>query len=314
MKTIKQTIFLFLAGLLFLSAPSSCSRNKIPAKTEVSENTLLWEITVPGAKSPSYVFGTIHLIGKEDFFLPTGTLSSFDKSQKIFFEIDMSKMNDISAMMGFMDKLFMKDGLTLKDLLSEKEYDKVSTFFKKKGIPLMFLERMKPMFLTVLTYGDVSPGSLNTGDMKSYEFEFLEMANNMNKPVGGLETIEFQIGVFDRVPYKTQAGMLVDAIEQSSGQSDEFDKMVELYKKQDIEALVSSIGESESGIGEFEDILLHERNKNWIPIIMEEAKSQPAFFAVGAGHLGGKQGVLALLKAKGVKVKPVRQDGYRKQK
>lgn len=294
------------AALFVFTFTISCSVSKKTGKDVLSEKALLWEIRVPGAKSPSYVFGTIHLIQKENFFLPAGTMTAFDKSQKVFFEIDMAEMNDMSAMMGLMDKLMMKDGKTLRDLLSEGDYDKVNDFFKSKGLPLVFLERMKPMFLTVLTYGDMKPDALQSGDMKSYEFEFMEMATQTKKPTAGLETIEFQIGVFDKIPYETQAKMLVDAIEQSSGQDDEFDKMIELYKQQDIKALVTSIGESETGLGDFEDILLHERNKNWIPIIVEEAKKQPAFFTVGAGHLAGKYGVLTLLKDQGVVVKPVK--------
>lgn len=307
MRLFNLQISALLAALFLLTYTTSCGVSKKAGKDIRSEKALLWEIKVPGAKSPSYVFGTIHLIDKENFFLPAGTMTAFDKSQKVFFEIDMADMNDMSAMMGLMDKLLMKDGKSLQDLLSSTDYEKVNSFFKSKGLPLMFLERMKPMFLTVLTYSDMKPGALQTGDMKSYEFEFMEMATQTKKPTAGLETIEFQIGVFDKIPYETQAKMLVDAIDQSSGTDDEFAKMVELYKQQDIDALVTSIGESESGLGDFEDVLLHERNKNWIPIIIEEAKKQPGFFAVGAGHLAGKYGVLNLLKEQGVVIKPVKE-------
>lgn len=306
MRSIQSFLFVTLIGSLVFTF-SSCSSSKKSSKNVLPQNALLWQIDVPGATKPSFVYGTIHIIPSEDFFYPEGTLSCFEKSDKVFFEIDMAEMTDMTAIMGIMDKLFMKDNLTLKDLYSEEEYDKISDFFKNKGVPLFFLERMKPMFLTVLTYGDMAPGDLQNGNMKSYEFAFMELAEKLKKKTGGLETIDFQIGVFDKIPYKHQAKMLLDAIEQSNVQSNEFEQMVALYKAQDIQKMVASIGEDEGGLSEYEDILLHERNKNWIPVIMAESVKQSNFFAVGAGHLGGKNGVLNLLVENGVKVKPILQ-------
>ena len=292
-------------GLFIILILISCSGVKKGSGNLLEQKALLWEIMVPGAKNPSYVFGTIHIIPAEDFFYPAGTLAAFDKVDKVFFEIDMSQMNDMSTLMGMMDKLYMKDNKTLKDLLTNEEYSKVNTFFKSKGLPLIFLERMKPMFLTVLTYGDASPSALQEGKMKSYEFSFLELANQLHYPTGGLETMDFQISVFDKIPYEVQAKMLVESIDQSSVEDGEFRKMVDLYKTQDIQKLVNSISEEGNGISDYEDILVNERNKNWIPIIIHEAQTQPSFFAVGAGHLGGKNGVLNLLREKGVNIRPI---------
>lgn len=298
---MKTPILSLLLAFLLIS----CSSIKRNPENLLDKKALLWEIKVPGAKNPSYIFGTIHIIPAEDFFYPEGTLSAFDRVNKVFFEIDMSQMNDMSTLMGMMDKLYMKDNKSLKDLLTKEEYTKVNTFFKSKGLPLIFLERMKPMFLTVLTYGDASPNALQEGKMKSYEFSFLELANQLNYPTGGLETIDFQIGVFDKIPYEVQAKMLVESIDQSSDEDMEFQKMVALYKTQDIQKLVNSIGEEGNGISDYEDILLNERNKNWIPIIIREAQTQPSFFAVGAGHLGGKNGILNLLREKNVILRPI---------
>jgi uncharacterized protein YbaP (TraB family) len=69
--------------------------------------------------------------------------------------------------------------------------------------------------------------------------------------------------------------------------------------------MVSMMGEEES-LGGYEDLLLVTRNKNWIPVMGEMMKTQPVFFAVGAGHLGGKNGVIALLRQEGYTVVPVK--------
>lgn len=78
--------------------------------------------------------------------------------------------------------------------------------------------------------------------------------------------------------------------------------MLELYRNQDINAMHSMIGDDRSGMGGYEDILLNNRNRNWIPVMGRMMREQPTLFAVGAGHLGGESGVVALLRKEGYKV------------
>lgn len=271
------------------------------------EKNLLWELSGPGITNPSYIYGTIHIINGKDFFLPKGTMSAFDASKKVVFEIDMKEMTDMSKLMGMMNKLFMKDGKTLKDLLTDDEYKMVGDHFKKVGLPIFMLERMKPMFLTIFAYGDIDPSGIKSGSMKSYEMEFMEMAQNTNKETGGLESIDFQISLFDEIPYEVQAKMLVDALKSSDDKGDdEFKKMTKMYIEQDIQAMVKMISGENSSITGYEDKLVSGRNKNWIPQIITQAKQSPTFFAVGAGHLAGPEGVIHLLRRAGYKIKPIK--------
>jgi len=244
------------------------------------------------------------MIKGEDFFLPDGTLSSIDNSSKMIFEIDMEEMTNPAKIMGVLQKAYMKGDTTLSDLLTDDEYAVVKSHFEEKGLPLMFLERIKPMFLTVFASDEFDPTSLQNGGLKSYELEFAEIAKQGGKTTGGLETIDFQISVFDAIPYDDQAKMLVDAIQSSSDAEDSLADLVELYKAQDIYGLYEMMKQDES-IGEFEDVLLNQRNKNWIPIMESEMKAQRTFFAVGAGHLGGKVGVIQLLRDAGYTLEPI---------
>jgi uncharacterized protein YbaP (TraB family) len=300
--------FVYLLSILLISFQlTSCKTSKnLGNNSNTLEKSLLWQVTGPGLSKPSYVFGTIHLIDAKDYFLPKGTMSAMDNVSKVVFELDMKEMSDMSKLMGMMNKLYMKDDKTLKDLLTDPEYKAVGDFFQEKGLPLFMFERMKPMFLSIFASGDMDPGGLQNGKMKSYEMELLEMAENTGKSSGGLETIEFQISLFDAIPYEAQAKMLVEAIQKGSDSEgdDEFKKMTDMYKSQDINAMVKMISEEGSDVSGFEDKLLTERNKNWIPLMIEMAKKEPTLFAVGAGHLGGENGVINLLKKTGMKVKP----------
>jgi len=266
------------------------------------DNNLLWKISGEGLEEPSYLFGTIHMINGDDFFLPDGTMSAIDDSKQMVFEIDLNEISDMSNIMGLMSKAFMKDNLTIKDLLTAEEYDIVDKHFQKMGLPMMMFQRLKPMFLTVFASGDMSPGDLQSGKIKSYEMEFMEMAKNSNKTVKGLETIEFQISVFDSIPYSEQAKMLMETILAGDSDSDSFKKIVEVYKQQDIEKMLAMTMSEEAGLSDYDDILLNQRNKNWIPLMEEMMKVQQNFFAVGAGHLAGDEGVIKLLRKAGYKV------------
>lgn len=269
------------------------------------ENALLWKISGNGIENPSYLYGTIHIIPSDDYFLPEGTLEAIGKSRKMMFEIDMKDMNDISKQMGLLNQAFMKDDLTLKDLYTEEEYAKVKNHFDKLGIPLFFMERMKPMLLTVFASGDIDPGDIQSGKAKSYEMEFYEMAEDSKMETGGLETIEYQMSVFDSIPYEEQADMLLETIEMGDASSGSMKKMVDIYKLQDIEGMQDLFKEDDAGIDGHEDVLLVNRNKNWIPVMASEMKKGITFFAVGAGHLGGPQGVIHLLREAGYELEAV---------
>lgn len=272
----------------------------VPASVEL-EDALLWKISKKGVPHDSYLYGTIHIINSEDYFLPKGTLTAMDASTKMMFEIDMTEMSDPAQQMGMLNKAFMNDGMTLSDLLSDSDYAVVEQHFKDQGLPLFMLERIKPMFLSVFAMGGdgINMGGLQDGSIKSYEMEFMEIAQQQNKPVGGLETIDYQISVFDSIPYKDQAKMLVDMIKESDSGTEQFDDMVEMYRSQDISKMAGSLQDDSSGMGDYEDILLRKRNENWIPVMSEEMASQPTFFAVGAAHLAGPHGVIPLLRKAG---------------
>lgn len=309
MYLIKKYLAFFVGVLMVTLLFNACKTSKSSASTSPTlDKSLLWQISGPGIEKPSYLFGTIHLIPNKDFFLPKGLMSSLDASKKVVFEIDMKEMTDMSSLMSIIGKVMMKDNKTLKDLILADEYKLVEAHFKKIGLPLMFLERMKPMVLTVFASGDMDPAGLKNGSMKSYEMELNDMAKDAGKETGGLETIDFQLSLFDSIPYEAQAKMLVDAIKGSldMGEDSEYAKMIQMYLDQDINAMIQTIKDESHEVAGFEDKLLSERNKNWIPQIIAGSKVQPTLYAVGAGHLAGKNGVIQLLRNAGMKVTPIK--------
>jgi uncharacterized protein len=299
MKKVITTVF-WIFGLLLASYAQKGNTELIP-----QEKSLIWEIKGKGLNQTSYLYGTIHMIGKKDFFLSEGTKKSFDRARQVAFEIDMEEMSNIMALIPLLMQSFMKNDTTLSDLLSKEEYAQVEAHFKKVGLPMMFLNRIKPMFLSAMDPQSMG-GGMDKGDIVSYEMEFMEMAQAQKKPIEGLETAAFQMSMFDSIPYRVQAKMLLESIESKEHEGDsQFDQLVELYKQQDIQAMQSMMDEDQT-TNTYQNLLLGNRNRKWIPIMEKMMQNQATFFAVGAGHLGGAQGVIALLRAAGYSVEPIR--------
>lgn len=271
------------------------------------ENALLWEVSGKGLAQPSHVFGTIHLIGKEDFFLPENLKPAFAKAEKIVFEINTDEMFDLSTQISLLFNSFMDGNVRLRDLLSSEDYALVKGHFDNLGLPMMLIDRIKPMILSVLASEDLSSGGMRSGSTMSYELELTDMARQARKPIDGLETVDFQMSMFDSIPYQAQARMLVDAIRGAGNEGGDFDQLVELYKNQDLQGMEAAIKSDTVGIGEYDQLLLVQRNRNWIPIMAKMMATQPSFFAVGAAHLAGQQGVINLLRQEGYTLKPLSQ-------
>lgn len=313
MKFLLNYLFFFFIGFGTLTAqeakmPIEKTAEKTVAPKPIA-NSLLWAISGNGLQDTSYLYGTIHLIAKADFFLTDATKTAFSKSEKVTFEINMEDMMDMGAQMSLMMKAFMNEGQTLSDFLEKEKYEEVKAHFAEMGMNdfmWQMMEKIKPMFLSVFGSMDMTGGGgLNTGEMMSYEMEFMEMAQNKEKSIGGLETAAYQMSMFDSIPYEAQAAMLYESIKVEKSSNDQLDEMVKLYKNQDLKGMMKMFAADEEGVGQYEDLLLVGRNKNWIPVMQKMMSEQVTFFAVGAGHLGGNNGVVNLLKAEGFTLTPM---------
>ncbi|NJN35119.1 MAG: TraB/GumN family protein [Saprospiraceae bacterium] len=298
-------------AFVVVSCKTTAQTNKASATAPKTQNekALLWEISGKDLKKPSFLYGTIHMIPKEDFFLTDATKKNFETSARVVFEIDMKEMSNPMVLLGIMSKAMMIGGKKLSDLISTEDYGIVKNKFDSIGMPLKMFERMKPMFLSVMLGNDGEKMSLDgkTGNTTSYEMEFLRLGETQKKEFGGLETVEFQMSMFDSIPYQAQADMLVKTVKSGNSGGDEYKKMVDIYKKQDIEAMSKMLGESdESDLGQYETMLIVNRNRNWIPIMNRMMAEKPTFFAVGAGHLGGELGVVNLLRKEGYTLKAIK--------
>lgn len=263
-----------------------------------SENSLLWKISGNGLKEPSYLFGTIHITC--DAALSEKVKTALDKTQQLCLELDMDNPN---LQVEMMNSMMMQNGVTMKSLAKPEDFKAVDAFLTTNlGFSAEMLNPVKPFMVSAMLY----PKMLNC-EMQSVEAELIKIAKAQNEEVIGLETVNEQLAVFDAIPYQEQMNELViTAKDNMQRDKTELTEMMAIYKSENVEAMVSFTEKSPNAMtSKYGDVLLKNRNQNWISRITTIAKNKPTFFGVGAAHLGGKEGVIALLRKAGFTVEAV---------
>ena len=264
-------------------------------------HTLLWKVSGKGLKKPSYLFGTMHVLCAEDAMLSDSLKAVIASCDEIYFEI---KLDDMMNMLGSMRYMRMNDEQKLSDLLSATAYQKVKGYFTRHNILLPFgmLERFKPLLISSLIEED----NMDCKTTDGMELMIMKEAGQYDKTINGLETIEFQAGLFDSIPYKQQARDLVNYID-SADQYKQADKdLAAIYKKQDLDQIDSLSRKGDPGMDGYMDLLLYDRNRKWANMLTSRFTGKSLLVAVGAAHLPGDRGVINLLRKKGFKVTPVK--------
>lgn len=307
---------LFWLTLGILSVLSAASQSKPPAKTTSSksksktavsakpaalENTLLWEISGNGLTTPSYLFGTMHLLCSEDARLSANLKKAIREADKIYFEIDM---DDMSQLMGALKYVRMNDNTKLSDLLTKEEFARVKAFFEKNGsvMPFYMLERFKPYMLTSL----ISETGMGCEKTNGMEMSIMQEAKKYDKEISGLETAEFQAGLFDSIPYDKQAKELLNYIDSIDKYKNNTSELMKVYREQNLKKMEDLTMKTEGGIGEYLDLLVYNRNRRWVEQLANILPGKKILLAVGAGHLPGEEGMINLLRKAGYTVKPLK--------
>ncbi|MEL6820254.1 MAG: TraB/GumN family protein [Calditrichota bacterium] len=265
-----------------------------------SPKALLWEISHDSLENPSYLYGTVHVIGESDFIMHENAETALSASEQLVLELNPTSPDVQSELIKAMA---MTDGQTLQSILGD-DFDAVAAVFADSfNLDLNQLNRIKPFFVASM----IIPKLLNEA-AKSYELVFIEKAVGLGIGIAELETVADQVGALDQMSHEEQAEMLRTTAFEIQEQREMFKYLVELYHQEDIKKLNKASVEL-SDMQDFEAALLTKRNQNWIPLIETFIKEKSSFIAVGAAHLAGDEGVIKLLKEAGYKLTPLPSSG-----
>ena len=262
---------------------------------EAQDQSLLWKISGNGLDKPSYIFGTIHIMCS-DYRLEDKVQTALANSDQVYLELDM----DDPAMATKMQQLAVnKDMKNFSYELKDEDKKKLNEFLVANyNAGLEQLGILKPFALM----GMILIKRISCDAPNGVEELIKTEAIRAKKEIKGLETVEFQMGLFDNVPLEDQMVWIMDLLEDDY--PEEYSQMMEAYQEEELDKLELLMAES-PGMANYLDMLLYQRNKNWVPLISEISKNKSTFYGVGAAHLTGSKGVISLLKKEGYTVDPV---------
>ncbi|TNF48124.1 MAG: TraB/GumN family protein [Bacteroidetes bacterium] len=289
----------YLIAVLLITSSYFVSISQETSPFPLEKSSLLWKIEGNGIKKGSYLFGTMHLIEKENFIFPDKLEKLFKKSDVLVMELpglpnQLEAMKYITLSEGsFFDYFTPEQTDTIirwaQDELKMSEEKFRSTMTKMK--PFVVVQMATQLHFM--------------GKTESYEMTFDRMAREEQKKILGLETVAEQMAIFDNLTDEQQTEMVMSGIRNMKESIDLTKTMQELYVRQNVDSLYLMIQEEGGVLSEEQQNFLDERNKNWIPKINEIIADKKAFIAVGAGHLGGPNGVIRLLQKEGYTLTPV---------
>lgn len=261
------------------------------------QQSLLYSIKGKGIKT-AYLFGTMHMVPDSMFAISPKLEKCITKSDELVLEI-----SDISNQAKALKLLNLEKGSAF-DIFSAQQADSVINWGANSlGITP---EAFKTSFTSKQPFVLLQLGSLGliSGKTRYYETEMQRIAQDHELILSGLETMEFQFSLFQQLPDSIMASAIMEMVRSSNEQSEQFTEMLKLYQAQDVEGLSQLINSGDDILGNT-DALLTDRNEKWVPIIEEKIKLKSCFIAVGAGHLGGENGLINLLTKSGYTVSPI---------
>jgi uncharacterized protein len=309
-----------------LNAMSGLAIDSSNRKETISVNVqgnkaLLWEISGNGLKKPSYMLGTAHDGCSKNLALTKQQQNALGKVQQYYQEINPKISANVDD--------DIPNGKMLKDILTAEEYSKVELFFKDKRNIIIkndsVYNRKRPVPLGRFYMGDTSIynnayvqycKSNKAGKVDSKENILNRAVKRLNLPNLSIETVQDRTANEMTLSRKEQADFLlakIDDYSKSDISISEYEKYVKkgevLYDSEDIDEMDrQSTQDFQPIYNRVFQVIAHGRNYLWMPRIRQAMAQKPTFFGFGVGHLGGKKGLVSLLKAEGYTLRPIFDD------
>jgi uncharacterized protein YbaP (TraB family) len=275
-----------------MEAPASATAlDPVKAAPAVKDvDPALW--VIKDEDTTIYLFGSIHVLKPGLGWFDDGVKTAFDSSDQLVLELVEPPAAEVQALFG---KLAMdQQGKTLRSKMNDADRAVYDAAMGKLGIPAPAFDPFEPwaagitLSLMAIQKAGYEPNS-------GVEKQLTAAAKVSKKPIIGLETAEFQLGIFDTLPEAEQITFLVEAAKTIDDTNSMMEKMVNMWGSADTESLAQLMNEGMTSPILY-DALLTNRNANWAKWISAQMKKPGVtFIAVGAGHLAGPTSVQALL-------------------
>ena len=259
--------------------------------------SLLWKVSGKKMKAPSYLYGTIHIQDARVASFDTTVLNALNRCEAFAMEVLLDEIN----MRGIQKAMMMPEGKYLNTLLSQEDFALLDSICKAKlGISAIFMNGMKPFFVS----STLEQLDLRQDAEDALDLYLLKKAREYGKVCYGLEKYMDQIRAIDAISLKEQADMLSQMLHDTAQVSQDFEDMLEAYLRFELDSL-AAMTQDTALPKKFEKVLVNDRNVTMVKRFLTISGEHTVFCAVGAAHLAGTKGIIALLRKKGYTVEPV---------
>src|SRR3954464_3715377 len=272
----------------------------VAAAQAVEAKTFGWKAT--GKSGTIYLVGSIHVMSASFYPLNPALDAAFKDADLLVEEVDLAQMTDPMAQMAMLTRGMLPSGQSLDKVLSPATLALVNKTTADMGGAAGPLMRFKPWMLAIALQG-MELAKAGFDPALGLDQHFYEQAKEGGKTVQGLETVDYQISRFDQLTLEQQDRMLAETPKQLATEPRTVGKLGDEGKSGDVAALERiALADVKSDPAMYQRLLV-ERNKNWMPQIEALfARRGRALVVVGAAHLIGPDGLIAMLRAKGYTV------------
>ena len=258
----------------------------------------LWRVA--GPKGSVFLFGSFHLLPADVKWRTPAVERALNEAEVVVFESDFAAAQDPQALIAKYGLL--PPGQTLPSVLSgstRAELERVATDLR---IPAPSLAPLRP-WLAALTLGVQFAVSQGFDPDKGVEQQVITWAKASGKSLTSLETNESQLRVFADLTREQEIALLTVTLRQVREMPKMLGEMLAAYRKGDLAVLERSLNVGLDDFPVLRKRILKDRHEKWLPQIEKMiADGRTHMIVVGAAHLVGPDSIIAMLRAKGVKV------------
>jgi uncharacterized protein YbaP (TraB family) len=260
----------------------------------------LWKAT--GKQGVIYLVGSVHLLTKDFYPLSPALEAAYKESDLLLEEVNLGDMQEPASQMQMLSRGMLPSEQSLDKLVSPATFAAVTKRFGDIGMPIEPIKRFKP-WLAALTLMAIEWQKAGFDANLGLDKHFYDRAKADGKSIEGLETVEYQVSRFDEMSSELQDRLLAETLKGLDTEQANMTKLVESWRAGDAPAIERIVLKDLKQEPQLYQRLLVERNRNWLPKLEALfARKGRAFVVVGAAHLVGGDGLVAMLKAKGYTV------------
>jgi uncharacterized protein YbaP (TraB family) len=254
---------------------------------------------VRGAHNTVYLAGSIHMLPADEAALPPGFARSYADSARLVMELDLGKFDPTAAMAWMMDHGALPEGTTLRGLLGERRYGRVSAAATGLGLPMAALDSLAP-WVVGIEITDLAYVHEGYDPEQGVEEQLVRRAEKDGKPTAGLETMAEELSGLTELSSADQIRMLDQTVDDLKDIKSEMREVTSAWRHGNAAHLAALLSSEYNAFPALYKPLVTDRNRRWLPQVEELLKSNDnSLVVVGALHLVGQGGLLELLRKKG---------------